>query len=79
MLNSCLGNVESNNEGVIKVTLESKSLTLRGPLSIVGRTIVLHENRDDLGLGLNQASKENGNSGARIACGVIGIDKSKLK
>jgi len=34
---------------------------------------VLHQLEDDLGLVGNEGSKAAGNSGRRIACGVIGI------
>ncbi|KAA8642606.1 hypothetical protein EYZ11_011578 [Aspergillus tanneri] len=44
---------------------------LQGPLSILGRSIVIHEGEDDLGRGNNPNSKINGNSGPRLACGVI--------
>jgi hypothetical protein len=35
----------------------------------------IHEKRDDLGRGKNKTSK-NGNSGRRLACGLIGWAKS---
>ena len=41
---------------------------LNGPHSVIGRGIILHENRDDLGQG-----SMTGNSGERIACGIIGL------
>ncbi|KAJ5472708.1 hypothetical protein N7530_006709, partial [Penicillium desertorum] len=43
---------------------------LTGPYSIVGRSIVIHGGEDDLGRGNNPASKTNGNSGPRLACGM---------
>lgn len=46
--------------------------SLSGPHSIVGRAVVLHAGEDDLGLGLNPASVENGNAGRRLACCVVG-------
>jgi Cu-Zn family superoxide dismutase len=39
----------------------------------VGRSIIIHEDEDDLGLGNKEDSKTTGHSGARIACSVIGI------
>ncbi|XP_006138225.1 extracellular superoxide dismutase [Cu-Zn] [Pelodiscus sinensis] len=47
--------------------------TLFGPYSIIGRSIVIHEQEDDMGKGGNKASLENGNAGRRLACCVIGI------
>ncbi|KAJ6178617.1 hypothetical protein N7519_009078 [Penicillium mononematosum] len=44
---------------------------LTGPYGIVGRSIVIHRDEDDLGRGNNPDSKINGNSGPRLACGVI--------
>ncbi|XP_063315967.1 extracellular superoxide dismutase [Cu-Zn] [Pelobates fuscus] len=47
--------------------------TLFGPYSIIGRSIVLHMQADDLGKGNNPASLENGNAGKRLACCIIGF------
>lgn len=66
------GNVISSN-GTIQVTFTDKLAQLYGPLGIIGRTIVLHQLEDDLGLKDDAGSKSTGNAGARLACGVIGI------
>ncbi|KAA1469877.1 Copper/Zinc superoxide dismutase [Dentipellis sp. KUC8613] len=68
-----LGNIESDSDGVAKFTIEDKLLTLNGPNSIIGRSVVLHAGTDDLGRGDNEESLKTGNAGARSACGVIGI------
>lgn len=39
----------------------------------MGRAIVVHTGTDDLGLGGNEGSLKNGNSGGRAGCGVIGM------
>lgn len=47
-------------------------LTLYGAKSIIGRSVVIHEGVDDLGLGANKESKITGNAGGRMTCAVIG-------
>ena len=58
--------------GRLFTTIQSSTLQLSGPESIVGRSIVVHERPDDEGRGLNDMSLKNGNAGRRIACGTIG-------
>ncbi|KAI0736257.1 superoxide dismutase [Fomitopsis betulina] len=75
-----LGNILSDAQGEAKFTIEDPLVTLNGPLSVVGRSIVLHtasawsyRGTDDLGKGDNEESLKTGNAGGRAACGVIGI------
>jgi len=68
-----LGNILSDGQGVSYISLEDSVISLNGPMSVVGRAIVLHAGTDDLGRGNNEESLKTGNAGARAACGVIGI------
>ncbi len=72
------GNVKSENGQIVQIFNDYMS-KLSGKFSIIGRTIVLHKLEDDLGLGNNSESKLTGNSGSRIACGVIGLSERKIK
>lgn len=58
-----------------QVNISDKAISLFGANSILGRTIVVHADPDDLGKGGHELSKSTGNAGARIGCGVIGIAK----
>nr|QRN76685.1 Cu/Zn superoxide dismutase [Tineola bisselliella] len=68
-----LGNVLAVDGAVTKVNIKDSQISLSGANSIVGRTLVVHADPDDLGVGGHELSKTTGNAGARIACGVIGL------
>jgi len=68
-----LGNVVADKNGKVDVTLVDKLVKLRGKYSVIGRSMVVHADEDDLGLGNHENSKTTGNSGSRLACGIIGI------
>lgn len=55
------------------MNMEDHLVKLIGPHSIIGRSLVLHENEDDMGKGGHELSLQNGNAGAIIAYGVVGI------
>ncbi|KAJ5380369.1 uncharacterized protein N7496_002797 [Penicillium cataractarum] len=54
-----------------RLSFNDRVATLNGPYTILDRSIVIHSGADDLGKGNNPNSKKNGNSGSRLACGVI--------
>lgn len=71
-----LGNLTADSQGIVRTKIRSKYLKLRGKHSVIGRTIVLHADKDDLGMTTHELSDTTGNSGSRIACSIIGIAKS---
>ncbi len=60
-----LGNVTAGADGIVNMNVHVKSLELSGDQSVVGRAIVVHAAADDL------ATQPSGNSGKRVACGII--------
>ncbi|GAB5034550.1 superoxide dismutase [Nannochloropsis oceanica] len=71
-----LGNVEANAEGKAEFHLEDKHVRIIGAHSVIGRSVVVKAQEDDLGRGGQDQSLVTGNSGPRIAGGVIGIAPS---
>lgn len=73
-----LGNILSKN-GKARGSIDAPNLTLiKGKTAIIGRMIVIHERKDDLGTGTGKLKKESlltGNAGPRVACGIIGLSK----
>ena len=59
-----LGNIEADASGKAHVQWKGK-LAFTGADSIIGKSVVVHEKEDDF------KTDPAGNSGARIACGVI--------
>jgi len=70
-----INNVESDSKGRIKLTFSDDLVTLYGPYSVFGRTLVIHSGEDDLGLGGNKESLITGNAKGRMGCAIIGHDK----
>jgi Cu-Zn family superoxide dismutase len=70
-----LGNIKTDDYGVCKMTLKTDKFLVD---DILGRSIIIHEDEDDLGLGEFEDSKTTGHSGTRIACALIGISKDGI-
>lgn len=60
-------NIKSNAEGVAQVDTTEAGTSLHGDpgMDVMGKAIVVHESPDDY------ATQPSGNSGKRVACGVI--------
>jgi len=59
------GNLVANEKGEAHYERIDHVISLNGPNSIVGKSIIIHAGEDDL------TTQPTGNSGARIACGLI--------
>lgn len=65
-----LGNIDSNGI-VAQFNFFDNMISLSGNTSIIGRSVVIHENPDDMGRGGFEDSTANGHAGARIVCAII--------
>ena len=64
-----MGNIEADDSGIAHLEYVDNTISLDGQASIIGRSVIIHQNEDDL------KTQPTGNAGPRIACGVIGIAK----
>jgi Cu-Zn family superoxide dismutase len=64
-----LGNLEADKNGLARLEFTDNTISLEGPKSIIGRSVIVHAQADDF------KTQPTGASGARAACGVIGIVK----
>ena len=71
-----LGNLDADINGNCEFNIVDDLVKLTGKYSVIGRSIVIHEDEDDLGLGNYEDSLTTGHSGKRLACGVIGYSKN---
>ncbi|ABL75974.1 superoxide dismutase [Maruca vitrata nucleopolyhedrovirus] len=72
-----LGNIKSAGYNALTdVNIIDNVMSLYGPHNVIGRSLVVHTDRDDLGLTDHPLSKTTGNSGGRLGCGIIAIAKS---
>jgi len=60
-----LGNLNADANGVANYKRKDKVVQLSGDNTIIGRSVIVHGGKDDY------KTQPTGNSGARVACGVI--------
>ncbi|HEY9115650.1 MAG TPA: superoxide dismutase family protein [Bacteroidales bacterium] len=60
-----LGNIVADENGNAHLDYVDTKISLKGKDSIIGKSIIVHQNEDDL------KTQPTGNAGPRIACGVI--------
>src|SRR5205807_916343 len=63
-----LGNIEVDSNGWGDLVIESNRLKV---WDLIGRSMVISKNEDDLGKGGNEQSKIDGNSGPGLITGII--------
>ncbi|XP_022619878.1 copper chaperone for superoxide dismutase [Seriola dumerili] len=63
-----LGNIVAGPDGRASFRLEDSQLKV---WDVIGRSLVVDAGEDDLGRGSHPLSKQTGNSGERLACGII--------
>ncbi|KAM9500426.1 copper chaperone for superoxide dismutase [Clarias gariepinus] len=63
-----LGNVQAGADGRATFRLEDSQLKV---WDVIGRSLVVDSGEDDLGRGNHPLSRQTGNSGLRLACGII--------
>jgi Cu-Zn family superoxide dismutase len=67
-----LGNIIADKNGLVNTHISTNKLTLYGKYSILGRSIIIHKDEDDLGRGDYDDSLITGHAGERLDCAIIG-------
>ncbi|XP_039127048.1 superoxide dismutase [Cu-Zn] 1-like [Dioscorea cayenensis subsp. rotundata] len=70
-----LGNVIAGDDVTASFTIFDSQIPVSVPNSIIGRAVVVHADPDDFFTGGHELSKTTGNAGARVACGIIGLQE----
>ena len=65
------GNITADSAGNAIMEWIDPVISLDGANSIIGRAVIIHAGEDDL------KTQPTGAAGARVACGVIGVDDKK--
>lgn len=77
-----INNIESDWNGKFSYAYYDPLVNLRGNVdeSVIGRSIVIHDGIDDLGLGGTKESLKTGSAGSRMACAIISrAEDGKMK
>ncbi len=75
-----LGNIYFDKKGIANINMKDTYVKLRGTKSnVIGRSLIIHEDPDDLGMGGYNDSLTTGHAGARVTCAVIGYSKKMFK
>ncbi|CAD7958489.1 unnamed protein product [Amoebophrya sp. A25] len=80
-----MGNITVDENGESKGSLTDHLIKIFGEFTVVGRSVMVHADEDDLGKGDHsepgtngKTSLTTGNAGARIGCGEIILMQSKI-
>lgn len=66
-----LGNINVNSDGTCEFYFLDDLIKLSGDHSVIGRSILIHAEKDDLGQSGDIESKKTGHSGHRLFYGII--------
>ena len=69
-----LNNLQTNGRKSFHATFQTNHLSLFGKYSLLGRSVVVHHDADDLGRGGFPDSMKTGHAGKRMACALIGLE-----